>query len=222
MIELKADKEHMFSLAQEVMECHPPASSYALFLHEQFIFFYLESIKKEISHEIEDGVQFLQILRAHDLETQNLMCELYMHGYLLHENKEFNPVPYVGDIHLRALTSNTLNQISWQKTSNTFEANQTIKPFFMSEEHERSVTMYNKHNTFLKIMGNKEHMLRTLKWCIDHCVTKKVMFQDEALDSFQKRLMMSPTSVQNREPFGAPNFSQALSRVPRYVVCIQT
>jgi len=48
------------------------------------------------------------------------------------------------------------------------------------------------------------------------------MFQVEALDSYQKRWMMPPTSVRNREPFGAPNFARPLSRVPRYVACIQT
>jgi hypothetical protein len=125
--ELKADKEQMLNLAQEVMACRPPASSYSLFLHERFLFFCLESIKNEISHEIEDGVQFLQILRAHDVPTQHLMCELYMHGYLLRVDREFNLVPYVGDIHLRALTSYTFNQISWQKASNTFESNQVTR-----------------------------------------------------------------------------------------------
>jgi len=111
--ELKSDKERILNLAQEVMARRPPASSYSLFLHECFLFFCLESIKKEISHEIEDGVQFLQILRAHDVPTQHLMCELYMHEYLLRVDREFNPVPYVGDIHLRALTSYIFNQISW-------------------------------------------------------------------------------------------------------------
>lgn len=56
MKELKADKEQMFTLAQEVMTCLPPASSYVLFLHEKFLFFFLERIKKDISHENEDGV----------------------------------------------------------------------------------------------------------------------------------------------------------------------
>lgn len=32
---------------------------------------------------------------------------------------------------------------------------------------------------------------------------------------------MSPTVVRSKEPFGAPNFAQVLTRVPRYVTCIQ-
>lgn len=113
VLELKAEKEKMFSLAQQVMACLPPSSSYAFFLHEHFIFSCFEIIKKEVSNDIKDTIQFLHILRIHDAVAQNLMCELYLHGYFLRNDKEFNLVPYVGDIHLRALTSYTLNQINW-------------------------------------------------------------------------------------------------------------
>ena len=103
-----------------------------------------------------------------------------------------------------------------------FESNRATKPFTVRGEPERSVTMYNKHTTCLEIMGNKEWMLRTQKWCIDLCIKQLVTFQAESLDSCQKRWMMSPTSVRNKEPYGAPNFARALNRVPRYVACIQT
>ena len=33
---------------------------------------------------------------------------------------------------------------------------------------------------------------------------------------------MSPTTVQEREPFGAPNFACVLNRVLKYVACVQT
>lgn len=84
------------------------------------------------------------------------------------------------------------------------------------------MTMCNKHTTFLEIMGNKEWMLKTQKWCIDLYVKQLVMFHSKALDSYYNRWMMSPTSVWNKEPFGAPNFTQELSMVPRYVACNQT
>ena len=80
---LKIDKENIFSLAQQVMACKPPAHSYAIFLHEKILLFCLESIYKEIWYEIEDSIQFLRILKIHDVIGQHLMCELYMHGYYL-------------------------------------------------------------------------------------------------------------------------------------------
>lgn len=126
----------------------------------------------------------------------------------------------MGDIHLRSLTSSTFNQISWQKAFNTFESNQVTKPFIVRGEHERSITMFTKQDTFLGIHGNRERMLKTQKWCLDLCVIQLVTFQDEALDCCQKRWMMSPTAVRNKEPFGAPNFARVLLKVPRYVACV--
>ena len=69
VVELKTDKQEMFNLAQEVMACCPRASCYSLFLHERFHLFCMESIKNKISCEIEDGVQFLWIMRSHDVPT---------------------------------------------------------------------------------------------------------------------------------------------------------
>ncbi len=46
---LKVDKEEIFSLTQQVMAYFPPAHSYALFLHEQYLLFFLESIRLEIA-----------------------------------------------------------------------------------------------------------------------------------------------------------------------------
>ena len=82
--------------------------------------------------------------------------------------------------------------------------------------------MYNKHHTFLKFEENRERMLRIQRWCLDLHINKLIFFQKEALDCCQRRWMMSPTTVQNREPFGAPKFAQVLTRVPRYVACVQT
>ena len=118
---------------------------------------------------------------AHDVPTQHLMCEFYMHGYLLRVEREFYPVPYVGDIHLRALTSYALNQIHWQKACNTFESNQVTKPFIVRGEHERSAIMFNKHNTFLGMGENRDRMVRTQRWCLDLCAKKLTHFKNRPL-----------------------------------------
>ena len=47
-------------------------------------------------------------------------------------------------------------------------------------------------------------------------------FRKEALDSCQKRWMLSSSAVREREPFGAPKFARALERMPCYVACIHT
>ena len=76
----------------------------------------------------------------------------------------------MGDIHLRAFTSYTINQIKWRKAWDTFEENQAGKPLMMRREHGQFSNIYKKHDTFLQIEGHKEHMLTTHKWCTDLCV----------------------------------------------------
>jgi len=82
--------------------------------------------------------------------------------------------------------------------------------------------MFNKHKTFLGIRENKDRMVRKQIWCLDLCVNQLTTFQKEALNCCQRRWMMSPTTVQEREPFGAPNFACVLNRVLKYVACVQT
>ena len=91
------------------MACKPPTHSYALFLHEKIIFFCLESIYKDIWYEIEDPIQFIRILKILDIIGKHLMCELYMHGYFLRHDQAFNPIPFVGDIHLRVISYDIMN-----------------------------------------------------------------------------------------------------------------
>ena len=132
---LKADKEEIFSLSQQVMACLPPAHSYSFFLHEQYIFFCLESVHQELSHVIEDSIQLLHILRSHNILDQHLMCEVYMHDYVLGNDQSFNPVPYMGDIQLRAFTSYVVNQVKWKKAFNTYEENQENRPLVLQMEY---------------------------------------------------------------------------------------
>ena len=123
------------------------------------------------------------------------MCELYMHGYFLRHDQSFNPIPFVGDIHLRAFASCTINQIKWRKAYDMFEENQVIRLLMMRKEHVQSANIYNNHFIFLQIEGHREHLLTTQKWCDDICVRHITMFRKEALDSCQRRWMLSSSTI---------------------------
>lgn len=79
----KTDKNEMFTLAQEMLACKSLAKSYSLFIHENYFLLCLQIIQQELSHKIEDPLQLLRILRANNYVHQHLLCELYMHDYIL-------------------------------------------------------------------------------------------------------------------------------------------
>ena len=118
------------------------------------------------------------------------MCELYMHGYFLRHNQAFNPISFIGDIHLRASTSYIIIKIKQRKAYDVFEENQVRRLLMMRMEHGQATNIYKKKFTFLQVEGHKEHMLATEKWCADLCVRQVVDFRVEALDSCQRRWML--------------------------------
>ena len=61
---LNTTNEKMFSLSQQVMACIPSTHSYALFLHEQFLYFCLESIYKEIWLKLRTPFNFSIFLKS--------------------------------------------------------------------------------------------------------------------------------------------------------------
>lgn len=84
---------------------------------------------------MEDSMQFSCIMRWHNILDKHLICDLYMHDYFLGNDQSFNPVPYVGDIQLRAFTSYTVDQVKWKKAFDTFEENQENRPLFIWMEN---------------------------------------------------------------------------------------
>lgn len=77
------------------------------------------------------------------------MCELFMHDYFLKDDQTFNPIPFMGDIHLISFTSYTINQVKWKKAYDTFEENKVTRPLMIRREHGQETNIYNKYFTFL-------------------------------------------------------------------------
>ena len=96
-------------------------------------------------------MQLLRILRVNNYISQHLLCELYMHDYILEIDQTFNPVPFVGDIQLRAFTSFVINQVKWKKAFDTFDANQANLPLMARMENLQYKAIVTKHDQFLKL-----------------------------------------------------------------------
>ena len=80
---LKEDKGRMMTITQEMLACRSPATTYALFLQEQYVYFQLMSIYEQKPYQFKDYMDFPEAIRESDLHRQHLMCELYMHGFIL-------------------------------------------------------------------------------------------------------------------------------------------
>lgn len=62
-------------------------------------------IKDKIPYELATIMIILGTFSQSNIAEQHLLCELYMHEYVLYEERNFNLSPYVGDIQLWPFTS---------------------------------------------------------------------------------------------------------------------
>ena len=86
-------------------------------------------------------MEFLEAIRESDLHRQHLMCELYMHGFILEMEQKFKVGPFLGDIQLREFVSFMLNQMKWDLAFTTFEVNQAACPLRIRAEHFHTNTI---------------------------------------------------------------------------------
>ena len=86
-------------------------------------------------------MEFLEAVQEIDLHRQHLMCELYMHGFILETEQKFNVGPFLGDIQLRSFVSFMLNKMKWDLAFTTFEANHAACPLRIRVEHFHANTI---------------------------------------------------------------------------------
>ena len=112
----------MLIITQEVLACRSPTTTYA-FLQEQYLYFQLTLVYEQLHYQFKDYMEFLEAIQQSNLHRQHLMCELYMHDFILEMEQKFNVGHFLGDIELRAFVSFMLNEMKWDLPFTTFEEN---------------------------------------------------------------------------------------------------
>ena len=121
---MQKEKEQMYALSQELLGTRVPSPSYPVFLFEQFVWFKLRAVKEGRSFEITTSAKFLETFLRSNFEDQNLLCELYLHEMAFPMDHHSNPVPFLGDVQLRAFASFVSNHAQWERSFQTFSHNE--------------------------------------------------------------------------------------------------
>lgn len=107
--ELKEEKDQMLTITQEFLACRSHATTYAIFLQEQYLYFQLTLVCEQLPYQFKNYMEFLESVWESDLHREHLIYELYMHGFILEMEHKFNVGPFLGDIQLREFVSFMLN-----------------------------------------------------------------------------------------------------------------
>ena len=89
-------------------------------------------------YQFKNYMEFLESVRERDLHRQHVMCELYMHVFILEMEQKFNVGPFLGDIQVRAFVSFMLNQMKWDLDFTTFKSNQVACPLKIRAKHSHA------------------------------------------------------------------------------------
>jgi len=64
---------------------------------------------------------FINCNKQHGVQVQRLLCEFYLHNFILENEVEKNPNPFVGYVQFQAFISFAVNQLKWFKAPNAFQ-----------------------------------------------------------------------------------------------------
>lgn len=86
------------SLYTNVLACRSPTKNYALFLLERYLQLKIKAVKAGKPIELKIVDDFINCFKHHGVKFQRLICEFYLHNFILEEEMEKNPSPFVGDV----------------------------------------------------------------------------------------------------------------------------
>ena len=80
---MKKKMDEMMKITGKIVECRPPLGVYAMCVKEQFLWFQLMRISRNLDLIIHTAKEFYDAYEVAPNWLKNSMCELYLHGYLI-------------------------------------------------------------------------------------------------------------------------------------------
>ena len=150
----------MYALSQELMGTRMPSSSYPIFMFEQFVWFKLKAVKEGRSFEITTSAKFMETFFESNFEDQNFLCELYLHEMAFPLDRHSNPVPFAGDVQLRAFSCFVSNHTQWERFFQTFSHNEAHTNLWIQSEPQNPGILLARYRNFLSSPPQAQHIMR--------------------------------------------------------------
>jgi hypothetical protein len=90
--------KEIFSVYFDIVACRAPATNYTLFLLESYLMLRIKAIRAGKPFAFSIVSDFVSCFREQEDEVQYFLCGLYLHKFILGENKNENLSPFTGDI----------------------------------------------------------------------------------------------------------------------------
>lgn len=117
---------------------------------ERYLLLKFKTIKASKPAEIKTTPDFIKCFREHDEKVQCLLCELYIHNFLLEDDRDSHPTHFIGDIQFQVFLSFTANQLKWDKVYNTYKRCEYGIDLWVKGEPTKPLLLSVWHKKFMK------------------------------------------------------------------------
>ena len=136
-------------------------------------------------------------------------------------DRQSNPVPFAGDVQVRAFASFVSNHVQWERSFQTFSHNEAHTSLWIRSEPQNPGILLARYKSVLSSPSQEQHIIKLQQEVISTCTKFISRQQKVALDGSQHRWQAASSALRNRDPYCFKNFKHALSRVKGYVGCME-
>jgi hypothetical protein len=194
------------SVYSDIVVCRAPTTNYTLFLLEHYLLLRIKAIRVGKPFEFTIVSDFVSCFREQEEGVKYFMCELYLHNFILGENKKENPSPFTGDIQFQAFLSFAKNQTRWAKAHKFFMKRETGLDLWIRREPPKVLKTIMHHRICMK----REKVVESLALIHIYVINSGLQYfrelTEETIYVAKLRWDVSSNALNNREPFGFRNF----------------
>jgi len=137
----KQRMEHALKLADQALACRPPPRVYAFCLKEQYLFLQLMLTLRNVNAKFKTAQDFYGLYQTLPPWQHNILCELYVHNFVIPVETKWNPLLYIRDVHLKAFMSWMLNEANYDRQLVNYRDEERTKPLPLRVESRQPKEM---------------------------------------------------------------------------------
>lgn len=98
-------------------------------------------ISRNLDPIIHTAKEFYDAYQVAPNWLRNSLCEFYLHGFIIPSETKWNPLLYIGNIHLRSLMSWAANEANYGRQLEAYEEAERDEPIPLHPESSDPYTM---------------------------------------------------------------------------------
>lgn len=118
-------------------------------MKEKYLSFKLSKIVSGLNPSIDTLIECSNAYRIGSPKMKNLLCDFYLHNYVVTQDQDWYPLLYVGDIQLRAFMSWVQIEIIWGQQYNAYRKMESNIPLAIRVESRNPREIYREWHKIL-------------------------------------------------------------------------